>query len=57
MESHSFIPDGIIYNAIGHALMITMEHVFEESALHYAAFALGFVGMVMVIIGVFAKRI
>lgn len=40
---------------LGHALMITMEHVFEGSALHYAAFAMGFVGMIMVIIGVFAK--
>ena len=40
---------------LGHALMITMEHFLEGSALHYAAFALGFVGMVMVIVGVFAK--
>lgn len=40
---------------LGHALMIMMEHVFTGSALHYAAFALGFVGMIMVIIGVFVK--
>lgn len=40
---------------LGHALMITMEHFLEGSALHYAAFALGFVGMIMVIVGVFAK--
>ena len=40
---------------LGHALMITMEHIFEGSALHYAAFMLGFVGMIMVIVGVFAK--
>lgn len=40
---------------LGHALMIMMEHVFEGSTLHYAAFALGFVGMIMVVIGVFVK--
>ena len=40
---------------LGHALMITMEHIFEGSTLHYAAFAMGFVGMIMVILGVFAK--
>lgn len=40
---------------LGHALMIIMEHTMSETALHYAAFAMGFVGMVMVIIGVFAK--
>ena len=40
---------------LGHALMIMMEHLFSESTLHTAAFALGFVGMIMVIIGVFAK--
>ena len=40
---------------LGHALMILMEHTLSETALHYAAFAMGFVGMAMVIIGVFAK--
>lgn len=40
---------------LGHALMITMEHIFQDSTLHYAAFALGLVGMIMVIVGVFAK--
>ena len=40
---------------LGHALMIMMEHLFTGSTLHLAAFAMGFVGMVMVIIGVFAK--
>ena len=40
---------------LGHALMITMEHIFVGPALHYAAFALGFIGMIMVIAGVFAK--
>ena len=40
---------------LGHALMIIMEHTMNETALHYSAFAMGFVGMIMVIIGVFAK--
>lgn len=40
---------------LGHALMIIMEHTMDETSLHYAAFAMGAVGMVMVIIGVFAK--
>ncbi len=40
---------------LGHALMIMMEHLMDETTLHYAAFALGAIGMVMVIVGVFAK--
>lgn len=40
---------------LGHALMIVMEHGMDETALHYAAFAMGACGMVMVIAGVFAK--
>lgn len=40
---------------LGHALMITMEHLMSESALHTAAFIMGAVGMFMVIYGVFAK--
>ena len=40
---------------LGHALMILMEHLLDEVTLHYAAFAMGFVGMLMVIFGVFAK--
>ena len=40
---------------LGHALMIIMEHVMNETVLHYSAFAMGAVGMVMVIIGVFAE--
>lgn len=40
---------------LGHALMIMMEHLLNETALHYAAFAMGAVGMFMVIIGVFAR--
>lgn len=40
---------------LGHALMIIMEHLMSETVLHYSAFAMGAVGMAMVIIGVFAK--
>jgi len=40
---------------LGHALMIIMEHTMSETVLHYAAFLLGAVGMVMVVMGVFAK--
>lgn len=40
---------------LGHALMIIMEHTMPEAMLHYAAFAMGAVGMFMVVAGVFAK--
>lgn len=40
---------------LGHALMILMEHSMSETALHYVAFAMGAVGMLMVVAGVFAK--
>lgn len=40
---------------LGHALMIILEHSLDPTALHYAAFAMGAVGMVMVIAGVFAR--
>ena len=40
---------------LGHALMILMEHFMSPTALHYAAFAMGFIGMLMVVRGVFAK--
>lgn len=40
---------------LGHALMIMMEQFLEESALHYCGFALGAVGMALVVIGVYAK--
>ncbi len=40
---------------LGHALMITMEHLMDTTTLHYAAFAMGAVGLAMVIIGVFGK--
>ena len=40
---------------LGHALMIIMEHTLEPTALHYSAFAMGFVGLVITIWGVFVK--
>ena len=40
---------------LGHALMILMEHFLAPEPLHYAAFAMGFVGMLMVVVGVFAN--
>ena len=40
---------------LGHALMILMEHFLDTTTLHYSAFAMGAVGMFMVIRGVFAK--
>ena len=40
---------------LGHALMILMEHFLPESALHGCAFAMGAVGLGIVIAGVFVK--
>lgn len=40
---------------LGHAVMILMEHFLDETTLHYSAFAMGAVGMLMVIAGVFVK--
>lgn len=40
---------------LGHALMICMEHMLSSTVLHYMAFAMGAVGLMMAIIGVFAK--
>ena len=40
---------------LGHALMILMEHFIPESALHACAFAMGAVGLAIVIAGVFVK--
>lgn len=40
---------------LGHAVMILMEHFLNETTLHYSAFAMGAVGMLMVVAGVFAK--
>ena len=40
---------------LGHGLMIAMEKTMSESAVHTAGFLLGFVGLIMVIVGVFTK--
>lgn len=40
---------------LGHALMIMMERLMSPQAMHYAGFSMGLVGLVLVIIGVFAK--
>lgn len=40
---------------LGHALMIMMERLMSPQAMHYAGFFMGLVGLVLVIIGVFAK--
>lgn len=40
---------------LGHAMMILMEHCMAPDALHYCAFAMGFVGLLIVIAGVFVK--
>ena len=42
---------------LGHALMITMEHLMDRTTMHYSAFAMGAVGLFMVIRGVFTKEI
>lgn len=34
---------------LGHALMIIMEHTLEPTTLHYSAFAMGFVGLIVTI--------
>ncbi len=41
---------------LGHALMMIMDKHLPENILHYCAFAMGFIGLVMVIIGVFVKK-
>ena len=40
---------------LGHALMIIMEHLLSPTVLHYSAFTMGFVGLVVTIWGVFVK--
>lgn len=40
---------------LGHALMIIMEKTMTQGAVHISGFLMGFVGLVMVVIGVFAK--
>lgn len=40
---------------LGHALMIIMEHLLSPTVLHYSAFTMGFVGLIITIWGVFVK--
>lgn len=40
---------------LGHALMIMMEHLLSATALHYSAFAMGFIGLVITIVGALQK--
>lgn len=40
---------------LGHGMMILMEHFLPPTPLHYAAFAMGFVGLLLAIRGVFAE--
>lgn len=40
---------------LGHALMMIMDKTMEPTSVHYAGFAMGFVGLVIVITGVFIK--
>ncbi len=40
---------------LGHAAMIIMEKTMEPTTLHYAAFFLGLLGLIITIIGVFAQ--
>lgn len=41
---------------LGHALMIIMEKTMTPEALHYSAFFMGLMGLLIVITGVFCKR-
>lgn len=40
---------------LGHALMVLMEHFLTATTLHYTAFAMGFLGMLIVIAGIFQR--
>lgn len=40
---------------LGHALMILMEHLMSPTVLHYSAFAMGLIGLLLAIDGVFMK--
>ena len=40
---------------LGHALMIMMERTMTPTAVHYAAFIMGLVGLLMAVAGVFVK--
>ena len=40
---------------LGHALMIIMEHLLSPTVLHFSAFVMGFLGLIVTIWGVFVK--
>lgn len=40
---------------LGHAAMIIMEHTMSPIALHYGAFALGFIGLLVVVRSIYIK--
>lgn len=40
---------------LGHAMMMIMDRVMTPTAVHYAGFMMGFVGLFIVVAGVFAK--
>lgn len=40
---------------LGHALMMMMDRTMAPAAVHYAGFMMGFVGLIIVIVGVFVK--
>ena len=40
---------------LGHGMMILMEHYLPPTPLHFAAFAMGFVGLLLAVRGVFAE--
>ena len=40
---------------LGHALMILMEHYLDPGTLHVCAFAMGFVGLLVTVAGVFVR--
>ena len=40
---------------LGHALMAMMEHLLPPTLLHYSAFLMGFVGLCIVICGIYVK--
>lgn len=56
MESFFSFFNGIATMPLGHAVMILMEHFLNETTLHYSAFAMGAVGMLMVVEGVYLPK-
>lgn len=40
---------------LGHAIMILMEHYLSVNVLHYCAFAMGGIGLIFVIIGIYSR--